>query len=150
MPIADSPLSAKLPGTWELLSRVDLGKDGGQRIEASLGADPIAVLFYDRSGHFGAQFMKRDRSNVQPTDSRTAEANNSRAVGGYDAYFGEYEVDDATSVVTQRLRGALSAESVGLVVRREMRVDDDILSISLQTTVAGEPDTRTLTWRRVG
>ena len=150
MPVADSPLSARLPGTWELLSRVDLGKDGEQRIEPSLGSDPIAMPIYDRSGHFGAQFMKRDRSAVHPTDTRTAEANNSRAVGGYDAYFGEYEVDDATSVVTQRLRGALSAESVGLVVSREMRVDDDILSISLQTTVAGEPVTRTLTWRRIG
>lgn len=146
----EAPLSEKLPGTWELLSRVDVATTGEQRMEPSLGSDPVALLFYDRSGHFAAQFMKRDRSTVEVTDVRAAEANNSRAIGGYDAYFGEYEVDDATNVVTQRLRGALSAESVGVVVSREMKVDGDSLTISLQTTVAGEPVTRTLTWKRIG
>ncbi|MGE5089408.1 MAG: lipocalin-like domain-containing protein [Candidatus Levyibacteriota bacterium] len=150
MPDAKSPLSEQLPGTWELLSRVDLSSMGEPRIEPSLGADPIAMLIYDRSGHFAAQFMKRDRSSVRTNETRAVEANNSRAVGGYDAYFGDYEVDDATNVVTQRLRGALSPESVGMVVSREMKVDNGTLSISLQTTIAGEPVTRTLTWKRVG
>ncbi|MGE0040435.1 MAG: lipocalin-like domain-containing protein [Vicinamibacterales bacterium] len=121
-----------------------------QQIEPSLGSDPIAMLIYDRSGHFAAQFMKRERSGSEAADTRAAEANNSRAVGGYDAYFGRYEVNDSSSVVTQRLQGALSAESVGLVVSREMKVEGNRLTISLQTTVAGKPVTRTLTWKRVG
>lgn len=75
--------------------------------------------------------------------------NNSRAQGGYDAYFGTYTVDDARGTVTQRLSGALSAENVGQVLTRSMIVDDDTLTIEVQTAASdGEPVTRTLIWRR--
>jgi Lipocalin-like domain len=144
-------LSKTLPGTWELVSRIDVTDRGERRIDPSLGADPVALLIYDRAGHFAAQFMKRDRSTNLAADAPIAGANNSRAQGGYDAYFGAYVVDDATGVVTQRLAGALSAENVGLVLHRAMRVENDRLTIELRTTAgAGEPVTRTLIWQRVG
>jgi hypothetical protein len=145
------PLSTALPGTWELLSRTDVNDLGELRDEPSLGSDPIALLIYDRSGHFSAQFMMRDRSAGARVQASTAGSNNTRAQGGYDAYFGSYVIDDATGTVTQRLMGALSVESVGLEVSREMKVDGDRLVISLRTTsLTGEPVTRTLTWKRVG
>lgn len=143
-------LSSQLPGTWELESRVDVTGSGERRTEPSLGEDPIALLIYDRSGHFAAQFMKRDRSVAVP-DRSAAGPNNSRTQGGYDAYFGTYTVDDAQGTVTQRLLGALSKENVGAVLTRGMRVVGDTLVIQLQTTsVDGASVTRTLTWRRVG
>jgi hypothetical protein len=145
------PLSATLPGTWELLSRIDVNDAGERCEEPSLGSDPIALLVYDRAGHFAAQFMKRDRTAAAIPEAAVAGANNTRAQGGYDAYFGSYAVDDATGLVTQRLEGALSAESVGMVITRSMQVEGDRLVIALRTTsVAGAPVTRTLTWRRVG
>lgn len=144
------PLSEALPGTWELLSRIDVTAAGEEREEASLGSDPLALLFYDRTGHFSAQFMKRDRSGSTATELGPAGANNSRAIGGYDAYFGTYSVDDETCMVTQRLTGSLSAGTVGLEIARRMTVSADQLVIKLDTTVGGEPVARTLTWRRVG
>lgn len=144
------PLSEALPGTWELLSRIDVTAEGEERQEPSLGSDPIALLFYDLAGHFAAQFMKRDRSGSTASELGPAGANNSRAIGGYDAYFGTYSVDDKTRMVTQRLVGSLSAETVGLEIAREMTVSGDHLVIRLDTTVDGQPVTRTLTWRRVG
>src|SRR5215475_2760640 len=104
------PLSVSLPGTWLLVSRIDLGADGARRPEPSLGEDPVALLIYDRSSHFAAQFMRRDRS-VDVPDGPSGAKNNSRAQGGYDAYFGTYTIDDATGAVTQRLTGALSREN---------------------------------------
>ncbi len=151
MPAAPPPLSATLPGTWELLSRIDVTDSGERRVDPSLGADPVAVLIYDRSGHFAAQFMKRDRSPGAVADAPAAGANNSRAQGGYDAYFGTYTIDDAAGTVTQRLTGSLSAENVGMVLTRGMQVEGDRLTITLRTSAAtGEPVTRTLTWQRVG
>jgi hypothetical protein len=147
----DQPLSVTLPGSWELLSRTDVTPAGEPRVDPSLGADPVALLIYDRSGHFAAQFMKRDRAANAVVDAPVAGANNSRAQGGYDAYFGTYVVDDGAGVVTQTLRGALSAENVGMVVTRGMQVADDRLTIILRTTsAAAEPVTRTLIWKRVG
>ncbi|MDY0873160.1 lipocalin-like domain-containing protein [Dongia rigui] len=143
-------LSDTLPGTWRLLSRIDVTATGERRPEPMLGDDPEALLIYDRSGHFAAQFMRRDRS-VELPDVAAAGPNNSRAVGGYDAYFGSYVIDDATSSVTQTLIGALSRESVGMVLTRQMEVMGDSLTIRLETKSAdGTPVTRTLTWERVG
>ncbi|MGE5116818.1 MAG: lipocalin-like domain-containing protein [Betaproteobacteria bacterium] len=143
-------LSAALPGTWELVSRLDVTDAGERRIDASLGADPVSLLIYDRSGHFAAQFMKRDRSTAD-ADVPGSAPNNSRARGGYDAYFGHYSVDDAKGTVTQRLTGALSPDNVGQELTRAMTVAGDTLTIRLRTAAAdGTPVTRTLLWRRVG
>ena len=142
-------LAAALVGTWELVSRTDRTASGQVRDEPTLGSDPIALVYYDRSGRFAAQFMKRDRSAVV-TDAPTGTENNTRARGGYDAYFGTYTVDDTAQMVTQCLLASLSPENVGLVLTRKMQVRGDELVIRLQTSAAdGTPVTRTLTWRRV-
>ena len=142
-------LSLLLPGSWALLSRVDVTESGEHRIDPSLGEEPTALLFYDRAGNFGAQFMKRDRSTAH--DISPVALNNSRAQNGYDAYFGTYTVDDLRATVTQHLVGALSPENVGLVLTRKMIVQDDILEIAVDTqTGDGEKVKRILRWKRVG
>jgi hypothetical protein len=143
-------LSTTLPGTWRLLSRIDVTASGERREEPSLGEDPLALLIYDRSGNFAAQFMRRDRS-VDVPDGPSGARNNSRAQGGYDAYFGTYTIDDEAGNVTQTLLGALSREHVGAVLTRAMDVQGDTLVIRLETNAAdGIAVTRTLTWRRIG
>lgn len=142
-------LSSDLPGTWLLQSRIDVTPTGERHPDPLLGEDPVALLIYDRTGHFSAQFMKRDRSNLAPSGPSNAR-NNTQAQGGYDAYFGTYSIDDATGVVTQQLMGSLSPGNVGMVLSRAMEVRGDTLLIKLETTAAdGTPVIRTLTWRRL-
>jgi hypothetical protein len=144
-------LSAALIGTWELRSREDRNRAGEARPDPALGADPVGFLFYDRSGRFALQLMKRER----PTPSLGAEPGAASGAAtrpqcGYDAYFGTYCVDDEGGVVTQTLLGALSPDSVGQVVTREMSVLGDTLTIRINTTsVQGEAVTRMLRWRRL-
>jgi hypothetical protein len=145
------PLSKALVGTWELLSREDVTVTGERQIEPSLGADPFGLLFYDGKGNFAAQFMKRFRDSSAAEVSLTSAPNNSRAQGGYDAYFGTYTTDDSAGTVTQALIGALSRENVGQVLTRAMSVTDDELVIRVQTAAGnGSPVVRTLRWRRIG
>jgi len=144
-------LSRVLVGTWELLSREDHTRAGERRIEPSLGSDPIALLIFDRRGHFAAQFMKRERGTPPVSEVANLAPNNSRARGGYDAYFGTYSVDDSLGTVTTCLVAALSPENVGQVFNRTMSVVGDELTIRLETAaISGEPVIRTLRWRRVG
>ncbi|HEU5358982.1 MAG TPA: lipocalin-like domain-containing protein [Gemmatimonadales bacterium] len=144
------PLSIALVGTWELRSREDRTHTGERRVDPALGADPVALLVYDAHGRFTAQFMKRDRNEPAPEAAAAAGPNNSRAQGGYDAYFGTYTVDDAAGTVTQRLTGALSPENVGQVLTRAMTVAGNELTIELETTALdGVPIIRTLRWDRV-
>lgn len=142
-------LSATLPGTWLLESRIDVTANGERHPDPLLGEDPVALLVYDRTGHFTAQFMKRDRTS--PVQAARPDApNNTQAQGGYDAYFGTYTVDDAHGTVTQRLLGSLSPQNVGMVLTRAVEVRGDTLVIQLETTAAdGVPVVRTLTWSRL-
>ncbi len=140
-----------LQGCWELIRREDHSESGEPRVDPGLGPDPVGLLVYHSSGHFSAQFMRRDRSHQaspEPGQARTGR-NNTRAVGGYDAYFGRYTVDEETHMVTQALDGALAPDNVGVVVTRKMEVDGDLLTLRLPTTAAdGESIVRTLQWRR--
>ena len=142
-------LAARLIGTWRLVSREDRTAGGERRIDPGLGADPVALLVFDRAGNFAAQFMKRDRSSSEVAVATRAGANNSTAVNGYDAYFGHYTVDEGSGSVRTTLVGSLSPADVGSAFTREMHVDGETLTIKLATTsAAGEPVTRTLIWKR--
>ena len=141
-------LEDAIQGTWWLLSREDHTREGQRRIDPILGADPIAILVYAK-GHFAAQFMKKDRSADSIVQS-TAGKNNTAAVGGYDAYFGTYQVMRETGQVRHVLMGSINPSNIGLTVYRDLQVNGDQLTIQLDTTTQeGEPVTRTLTWRRI-
>jgi hypothetical protein len=92
----------------------------------------------------------RDRSDVSDTGNPSFGKNNTGAVGGYDAYFGTYSVNEETGDVLHCLEGARTAENVGMEVSRTLTVNGDSLVIQLETaTIEGEPVVRTLTWERV-
>ncbi|MDP4262799.1 MAG: lipocalin-like domain-containing protein [Bacteroidota bacterium] len=150
LPPPSSGLATTIQGVWWLQSREDWTKDGQQRIDPVLGADPVGILSYAVT-HFAAQFMKRERSpdNLLSQPSYSGQ-NNTVAVGGYDAYFGTYEVNEQTGKVAHTLIGSINPSNIGITVSRDLRVNDDKLIIQLETTTTGgEPITRTLTWKRV-
>jgi hypothetical protein len=144
-------LSKLIVGTWEVLTRIDRTQDGTEVEEPSLGTDPVALIIFDASGRFAAQFMKRSAVAVGETLAPGRGApNNTRAVSGYDSYFGTYKVDNEKTLVTLTLTGALSRENVGMVLTREMAVECDQLVIRVPTaTPDGTPVVRTLTCKRV-
>jgi hypothetical protein len=142
-------LAKRMIGTWRLVSRVDRATDGTTRSDPALGSDPLGMLTYTKD-RFTAQFMKRDRSSAAVETVISLAENNTTAVGGYDAYFGTYHVGN-DGVVLHRLEAALTQGNVGLEVARALAVEDDKLTIVLETTTRDrEPITRTLTWTRIG
>ena len=142
-------LAERMIGTWRLVSRVDRAADNTIRTDPALGSDPLAMLTYTRD-RFAAQFMKRDRSEASVNNAGGSGQNNTTAVGGYDAYFGTYNVG-SDGLVLHRLEAALSPGNIGLEVARTLAVENDKLTIVLETaTLDREPITRTLTWNRIG
>ena len=142
-------LSRDIQGVWWLLSREDYNKNNERRIDPILGSDPIAILTYTKD-HFAAQFMKRDRSIVAATQMTNTGSNNTNAVGGYDAYFGNYEVDEETGKVKHTLIGSITPANIGMTVFRDLKVADGKLTIQLETTtLEGEAIVRTLIWERL-
>ena len=147
IPKPSGNLASKIIGLWLLESREDSTFDGQKRIDPTLGADPIGILAYGDQ-HFTAQFMKRDRSDKSDLVSYSG-SNNTVAVGGYDAYFGTYKVDEQTGKVNHTLIGSINEKNIGISVWRDLRVINKKLIIQLgTTTIDGEPIIRTLTWNR--
>jgi len=149
MTTSSDKLVNKIQGTWWLLSREDHTSDGERRIDPILGQDPLGILVY-ANNYFSAQFMKRERSADSVSQPTAAGQNNTSAIGGYDAYFGTYEVNKETNQVAHTLVGSINPGNIGMTVHRNLLVEGDKLTIKLETTTQeGEPVTRTLTWKRI-
>ena len=151
---ASLALSAEPPvtlvGTWQLVSRIDRNAAGTVVPDSSLGADPVGYLIYDDSGHVAVQMMKKDRQGMPCGTTAEADSNNLAHVGGYDAYFGRYEVDAPKHLVTHILEGAIGPADVGRHLTRNFNLQGDTLILSFEpggTHNAGI--VRTLTWHRV-
>jgi hypothetical protein len=150
LPAISCDLATAIRGVWWLERREDWTQDGLQKIDPVLGADPFGILAYGVD-HFSAQFMKRDRRSEAVSDISYSGKNNTVAVGGYDAYFGTYEVDQQSGKVRHTLIGSITPSNTGITVYRNIRADDMRLIIQLETTTPdGEPIIRTLTWKRIG
>lgn len=148
LPSPAADLDRAILGMWRLISRIDLDGAGNRHIDPFLGADPIGVLCFTPN-HFAAQFMNRKRDVAPGGGASTSGANNTSAVGGYDAYFGAYVLDRGAGTIATTLEGALSPANIGVTFTREIRVVVDRLLIRLATTAAdGTPVIRTLTWER--
>jgi hypothetical protein len=140
----------ELVGTWQLVSRVDRDVRGTVVAEPSLGSDPTGYLIYDAAGHVAAQLMKSHRSSSPCEVTAPSQGNNVAPVGGYDAYFGRYEVDRSAGTVTHILDGSLAPSDVGRRLSRRFKLEGDTLTIQFEP--GGKEDqriTRTLIWKRV-
>lgn len=149
LPNPSPNLPKVMQGVWWLLSREDWTKDGQRRIDPVLGSDPIAIISYAKN-HFAAQFMKRNRTEDVTNQISYSGQNNTVATGGYDAYFGTYDVEIQTGKVSHTLIGSITPSNIGMTVSRDLRVNKDELTIQLETTTPqGEQITRTLIWKRI-
>jgi Lipocalin-like domain len=140
---------AGIVGTWELVSRIALDSSGRVVTDSSLGADPLGLLVYDATGHVAVQLMSRRRTGAPCTVTAQSDTNNLAQVGGYDAYFGRYEVDPSTHTVTHHLEGALGPADVGRALTRQYRLSGDTLTLQFHPGGPHDARLRRLVWHRV-
>ena len=103
----------KLIGAWHLV-HIDLtGPDG----KTSAVPQPTGMLIYTRDGHMSVQLMY-PRSANSP--------NNEYVLGGYEASFGSYDVDEAKHIVTHHVHGSITRDLlVGKDLPRVYQLTED-------------------------
>ena len=148
-PAAVAQTARELVGTWELVSRIQRDSSGRVIPDSSLGAAPIGILVYDATGHVAVQLMKRQRRAASCAVTAKADRNNLAQIGGYDAYFGHYEVNPATHTVTHHLEAAIGPGDVGRALTREFHLQGDTLSLEFRPGGPRDQRVRTLVWHRV-
>lgn len=148
---AQTPSSKeKLVGTWRLVSRVVTSEDGRVLSDSGLGATPVGLLIYDSTGHMAGQLMRPSRSAMGDCSVSVADvANNTQTVCGYDAYFGEYTIDENKHTIVHHVEGALAPIDVGKNLVRHFELQGDTLKLVLTTESPQGKEIRTLTWERI-
>jgi hypothetical protein len=122
--LAQPAVRGSLIGLWTLQSCVRTFADGHK--EYPFGEKPVGRIEYDNEGRMFALLMRSGRrSTVAPgleLDAASAEEIR-EAVTGFVAYFGTYEVDDASQTVTHLVEASLEPSWVGTSLKRRFRWD---------------------------
>ena len=129
-------------GSWQLISVVG----GTPELKAAFGPNPTGMIYYDDTGHMGAQIMTdRDRARWElgrePTPDEAKDA-----LDGYAAYFGTYTIDEMEQTVTHHRTGNIRQGDLGDYIRHYEFVSDDKLILR---PVESPYSTLALTWKRI-
>jgi hypothetical protein len=143
--LAQRGVRGSLVGVWTLQSCVRTFADGHKQYP--FGEKPVGRIEYNKEGRMLALLMRSGRrSTVAPgleLDAASAEEIR-EAVTGFVAYFGTYEVDDASQTVTHLVEASLEPSWVGTSLKRRFRWD----GARLVLTRAVPDTTDELVWER--
>jgi len=136
---AEKPDSAsakdKLIGAWRLAWEDEQGTDGKMKHIV----DHKGTIVYTRDGHMSVQIMLPSTDAPRDVDNPVKYDQ-----GGYEAYYGSYEVNEQAHTVTHHVQGALVRALVGKDLTRVYRFSDGQLILK-----SSRPDEHwTIAWER--
>jgi hypothetical protein len=134
-------------GVWKLLSCERRFADG--KVDYPYGEKPVGRLTYDRTGRMSALLMRPGRRSTVPPGGNLINSNAGaeeirEAVTGFNAYFGTFEIDEASHTVMHHVQAALVPTWVGKDVKRTYR----FASNRLMLTAAVAGSSQNLVWER--
>ena len=139
-------------GAWRLVG-IDYSGPNGALADPVFGPDPQGIIIYDQSGWMSVQIVTANRPAigrpatrtsrvVTPDDAKLAAV----AFDTYYAYFGTWDYNADTSVITHHLNSSLLPYETGLEYRREVTFDGVHLRLIARSQERGEERRRTLVW----
>jgi hypothetical protein len=142
-------------GAWRLVG-IDYSGPNGALADPVFGPNPQGIIVYDQTGWMSVQIVSANRPVMTRPATRTSgvvTADDARlaaaAFDTYYAYFGTWEYNAATSVVTHHIKSSLLPYETGLEYRREATFDGAHLKLTARSQESGEARQRTLVWERI-
>jgi hypothetical protein len=142
-------------GAWRLES-IDYSGPNGALADPVFGPNPQGIIIYDQSGWMSVQIVAANRPVMTRPATRTSgvvTADEAKLAAGafdtYYAYFGTWDYNADTSVITHHLKSSLLPYETGLDYRREVTFDGVHLKLIARSQERGEERQRTLVWTRV-
>jgi hypothetical protein len=134
-------------GVWKLLSCERRFADG--KVDYPYGEKPVGRLTYDSAGRMSALLMRPGRLSTVPPGgnlitSKASAEEIREAVTGFNAYFGTFEIDEASHTVIHHVQAALVPSWAGKDVKRTYR----FTSNRLMLTAAVTGSSQNLVWER--
>jgi len=142
-------------GAWRLVS-IDYSGPDGALADPVFGPTPQGIIVYDQTGWMSVQIVTANRPVMRRPATRTSgvvTADDAKlaaaAFDTYYAYFGTWEFNAATSVITHHVKSSLLPYETGLEYRREATFDGAHLKLTARSQESGEARQRTLVWERI-
>jgi hypothetical protein len=147
----------QLIGAWRLV-RIDYSGPRGAALDPFYQPDSTGLIIYDASGWMSVHIAAPHRRSWQVPANRTAGsgagAGHARAkVAAFDsfyAYYGTWDFDPATSVLTHHVKSALIPAESGLDYSQQAALEGDRLSFTTRSGPPGHEMVRTKIWERAG
>ena len=129
----------KFVGTWKLVAA-----EGKGPLMERLGDNPVGMLSYDEAGNMAVQMMNEDRATLPLASDGDYE----KALRGYMAYFGSYELDLVERIVSHNILGSIQPGDIGTQFKRHFEFSGEQLILTTMGTIGGEPLAARLTFER--
>jgi len=139
-------------GVWRLVSFVEQRPNGEVVPSGRYGPNVTGMIVYDKSGAMMAQLMNPDRPRFAAENATRGTPDEVKvAFDGYNAYFGSFSVDKASSTIRHKVTGNLFPNAVGTDFVRRYRIEGDNLILELPPMqIQGEQRSVRLIWKRAG
>jgi hypothetical protein len=159
----------QLVGAWQLVG-IELSGPDGQLVDPFYQANSVGMIIYDASGRMSVQIAapKRPASKMPGTrmsgprqpgalqpgarlsdGGRDEQAQKAAAFDTYYAYFGTWEYDAATSLVTHHVETSLMPIEDGLSYTQEVALEGDRLVFTVRETSGGKSLIHRKVWKRI-
>ena len=118
-------------GVWKLVSCER--KSSGGDLSYPYGEKPIGRITYDKAGRMSAQLMRSERRSLSGATLRTASPRELGEVLGFVAYFGTFDIDEATRTVIHHVQASLVPSFVGTDLKRTYEFAGNQLILTART-----------------
>ena len=144
-------------GAWRLV-RIEYSDPRGPRDDPFYQAGSVGILLYDASGRMSCQIAAphRPASEIPAVRAAGAETGTpgalrrkAAAFDSYYAYFGTWDFDAATSVVTHHVEASLIPAEAGLNYSQGVTLEGDRLIFTVRDATPGNETLRTKVWERL-
>jgi hypothetical protein len=144
----------QLIGAWRLVG-IEYSGPKGASVDPFYQADSGGIIVYDASGWMSVHIAAPHRvswevpgSRLSPPASAKDAELKAAAFDTYYAYFGTWEFDEATSVVTHHVVSALIPAETGLSYPQKVTLDKGRLVFTNRSGKKGEETVRRKIWER--
>ncbi len=152
---AQHPMRQQLIGAWRLVS-IEYSGLGGPIIDPFYQADSTGIIVYDSSGWMSVHIVAPNRQAWDVPASRLSSAAlaqnvqlKAAAFDTYYAYFGTWDLDEATSVVVHHVKSSLIPAETGLNYSQKVTLEGGRLIFTTRNGNKGEEAVRRKVWERI-
>ena len=144
-----------LIGAWRLVRIERLGPNG-PIAEPFYQDKSDGLIVYDASGWMSVQILGGHRPAMETPAKRSGlpseqsnQAVRAALLDNYYAYFGTWQVDEATSSVTHQISGALYPDEIGMHYAQQVSFEGNHLIFSISDQKNGQLIVRRKVWQRM-